>query len=140
MQKYEGYYITPCGRVWSYKRNRFISQHSDKDGYLVCKINRQEKKVHRLVAECWLDNPNNLSQINHKDENKKNNNISNLEWCDARYNSTYSMGKKVINTVDNQVFDSISAAAEAYGINSRCLAWSLQYNCNGKYRMFKYIN
>lgn len=139
MQKYEGYYVTPCGRVWSYKNKRFTNQHKDKDGYLCTKINRVEKKVHRLVAECWLDNPNNLPQINHKDENKKNNKLDNLEWCDARYNSTYSMGKKVINKKDNKVFESISAAAEAYGLNSRCLAWSLQYGCNGKYNMFQFV-
>ena len=45
--------------------------------------------VHRLVAEAFLSNERNSPQINHKDENRKNNSVSNLEWCDAKYNLEY---------------------------------------------------
>ena len=45
--------------------------------------------VHRLVAEAFIPNPNNLPQINHKDENGKNNDVSNLEWCSRSYNMNY---------------------------------------------------
>ena len=45
--------------------------------------------VHRLVAIAFLPNPDHLPQVNHKDENSLNNNVSNLEWCDARYNISY---------------------------------------------------
>ena len=45
--------------------------------------------IHRLVALTFLPNPNRLPQVNHKDENKENNSVENLEWCDAKYNSNY---------------------------------------------------
>ncbi|WP_288638843.1 NUMOD4 domain-containing protein [uncultured Lentilactobacillus sp.] len=47
--------------------------------------------VHRLVAEAFIPNPNGYLEINHKDENKENNNVSNLEWCDRTYNNNYGI-------------------------------------------------
>jgi hypothetical protein len=62
-------------------------------GYLHVKIgtikNRIERKVHRLVAIAFIDNPNNLPDVNHKDEIKDNNVYTNLEWCTKSYNNTY---------------------------------------------------
>ena len=57
--------------------------------------------VHRLVAEAFIPNEANLPQINHKDENKLNNHVDNLEWCDNRYNLRYSSSKKVVR-IDKQ--------------------------------------
>ena len=50
--------------------------------------------IHRLVATAFIPNPDNLSQVNHKDENKANNCISNLEWCTQKYNLNYGTGNK----------------------------------------------
>lgn len=55
---------------------------------------RKSKKVHRLVAEAFIPNPDNLPMINHKDENPGNNVVSNLEWCDAKYNNNYGTSRE----------------------------------------------
>ena len=91
---YEGLYgITSCGKVWSYRRKKFLKPVADGKGYLcvnLCKDGKVKSyRTHRLVAEAYLPNPENLPQINHKDENKTNNCLQNLEWCDASYNTNY---------------------------------------------------
>lgn len=62
-------------------------------GYCLVKLSingkSQEHKVHRLVAKAFIDNPNNYDCVNHKDENKSNNTVENLEWCTRAYNNTY---------------------------------------------------
>ena len=90
---YEGIYgITSCGKIWSYKNKMFLKP-ADKDGYLRVNLYKDGKMkscfVHRLVAEAYIPNPENLPQINHRDENKTNNCLQNLEWCDAKYNINY---------------------------------------------------
>ena len=91
---YEGLYaITTEGDVWSYKKKMFLVPWDNGEGYLrvsLCK-DRERKiyLIHRLVAEAYIPNPDNLPQVNHKDENKANNCLQNLEWCDAKYNSNY---------------------------------------------------
>lgn len=67
--------------------------------------------IHRLVAEAFIPNPNNLPYVNHKDEDKTNNNADNLEWCDSKYNVRYSMNlhpERKLNRLDMQIdqFDS----------------------------------
>ena len=94
---YEGLYaVTSCGRVWSYKRQKFLTPSTNEKGYLYVSLykNGEHKRcrIHRLIAEAYLPNPNNLPQINHKDENKANNCLQNLEWCNAKYNTNYGTG------------------------------------------------
>ena len=87
------YAVTSCGKVWSYKRKKFLKPRDNGHGYLyVCLCKDGQRKwcrVHRLVAQTYLPNPENLPQVNHKDENKSNNCLQNLEWCDAKYNINY---------------------------------------------------
>jgi hypothetical protein len=89
--KYEGYEASNLGRIRSGKKI-FIGSLTKK-GYrrTVLTINGKEKSifVHQIIAETFIDNPNNYKYINHKDENESNNEVSNLEWCDINYNDNY---------------------------------------------------
>ena len=98
------YEITDDGRVISY--NKYKYGHELKagiigDGYraVVIKYNDGKLKmryIHRLVAEAFIPNPNNYPVVNHKDENKLNNDVNNLEWCTPKYNSNYTSQKRKI--------------------------------------------
>lgn len=89
---YEGLYmVSTHGRV---KRNGKIRKQSTyKSGYMYVGLHKNGKgknwKIHRLVALAFIPNPDNLPEVNHKDENKTNNHVSNLEWCDRTYNNNY---------------------------------------------------
>ena len=77
---------------------------------------RVHKRIHRLVAEAFISNPDNLPQVNHKDENKLNNIASNLEWCDNTYNSQYPNDLSVYCFDLDEYFKSASDAAVHTGV------------------------
>ena len=77
---------------------------------------RYKFRVHRLVAEASVPNPDNLSQVNHKDEDKLNNIASNLEWCDNTYNSQYPNDLSVYCLDLDKYFKSASEAAVHTGV------------------------
>ena len=107
---FEGLYkVSDKGNVYSVERKdsrghkrggRILRPSYDKDGYLLISLYKngkvKKKRIHRLVIEAFIPNPNKLPQVNHKDENLSNNELSNLEWCDARYNSNYGTRNKRI--------------------------------------------
>ena len=68
---------------------REIKQSKDAYGYLVFEFNKKTIRSHRFVAMCFIPNPNNLPEINHKNEIKTDNRVENLEWCDRKYNINY---------------------------------------------------
>lgn len=92
------YDISDKGEVIYLKKNRITFGYKDKKGYLNFDFRRRGGKcvkVHRLVAEAFIPNPYNLPQVNHKDGNKENNNVSNLEWCDNSYNQKHAFKNKL---------------------------------------------
>lgn len=91
---FNGYYVSNYGRVWSEKqKKRFMSPTIIGSGYLRVKLRKDgryfQKLIHRLVAEEFIPNPNGYQEVNHKDENKENNYVDNLEWCTRKYNNLY---------------------------------------------------
>ena len=94
---YEDYYITKKGKIFSTLTNKELKYDKSCRGY--CKVKLMDRRlgkfislqVHRLVALQFIKNPNNLPEINHKDGNKSNNSIYNLEWCTAEYNKRHAV-------------------------------------------------
>lgn len=103
------YLISNYGRVKSIRRNNIMKPRTDQNGYLRIGLRKNGQKqyfVHRLVAEAFIPNPNNYSQVNHKDECKTNNHVENLEWCTAKYNSNYGTHiQRVIKNTDYSKID-----------------------------------
>lgn len=124
--------VKPTNSVVSYKE-RLLKPYVDSTGYSVVSLQIAEgltvrKKIHRLVAEAFVDNPHNYPIVNHKDEDKTNNCVDNLEWCDSKYNANYgNRNKKISNrnsirvaqyTMDGKlikIWDSMSQAAASFG-------------------------
>lgn len=101
IEGFEGsYQVSNLGRVKSFHRGKWnnISPCESTKGYLQVFLHKNGKRkrffVHRLVAQAFIPNPDNLPQINHKDEDKANNMVDNLEWCTAEYNLNYGTRNK----------------------------------------------
>lgn len=128
---YSNYMVSNKGRVKSlgrwvnyknkgkrWKKEKIMKPSVDKIGYLLIGLWKNGKQkfftVHRLVAQAFIPNPNNLPQVNHKDENKENNVVKNLEYCDAKYNNNYGTRLERIT-------------------NGKCSKPVLQYDLNGNF-------
>ena len=93
------YQISNYGNVYSLINNVQLKGVNNGNGYLRVKLNERLFYIHRLVAMAFIQNLNNRKQINHKDENKLNNNADNLEWCSHKYNMKFGTRNK--RAIDN---------------------------------------
>lgn len=136
---FPAYLISNRGRVWSLNRDekwgkyyrtrqgRFLIPRLGNQGYLyvgLCKNGRvYTKKIHRLVAENFIPNPYGYEVVNHRDEDRANNDVNNLEWCTTAYNVTYGMAKEK----NKKTF-------EEHGVSKRVCQYDLQGNLLATYR------
>lgn len=146
---YEGLYqVSNLGRVKSLvfrnnvcclNKEKILSLNKQKKGYIsviLCKNGKPKMfYVHRLVADAFIPNPNNLPQVNHKDENKENNCEDNLEFCTRKYNINYgtcrekikkSCSKKIEQCDENgrviKVWSSAKEASKHFGISNSTIS------------------
>ena len=164
IQGFEGLYqVSNLGRVKSFRRSTKFGAPDElilhpsiiSSGYAVVTLysekGRAKRQVHRLVASAFIPNPNNFPCVNHKDENKLNNFVENLEWCTYQYNNNYGTAKiraietashpirqMTINKEEIATYKSAKIASILLGYKYRELKSWLQYGSGGGY-MWSYI-
>lgn len=142
IRDFEGKYaITEDGKIWSYRRNKFLKPNIRSDGYLAVFLSDKGSTkwftIHQLVARTYIPNPDSLPCVNHKDENPANNSVDNLEWCTYKYNNNYgnhnrncgkAHGRKVYCIELDKTFDSCADAARYFNLSSTYI-W---YKCRDR--------
>lgn len=152
------YEVSDCGTVRNIHTKEVKAIRLTKTGYCITDLKENGRKktayVHRLVAEAFVDNPDNLPHINHIDENKQNNTATNLEWCSAEYNNRYGTHNEKIKATQTEkcgkcvakvdaatgdvieVFNSMTDAAESIGVKKQAISYALssENRTSGGYR------
>ncbi len=138
------YQVSNLGKIKRIDRSieKVLKPGTQKRGYLYVNLCKDGKastcRVHRLVAETFIPNPDNLPQVNHKDENKANNDYLNLEWCNEKYNMNYgtrnlraskSRGTPIRCVETDMLYHSAKEASRKTGIYQS----SISRCCNGDY-------
>ena len=132
------------GNRWRVAEGRILKQSTDAYGYNIVILSngakcRKTSKVHRLVAQAFIPNPENLDVVDHIDCNKQNNDVSNLRWCTSAQNTRYAYENGLIHQTeesirklversskpvvrdDGEIYPSVRAAARANGVTDNAI-------------------
>ena len=135
----DNYIISDEGIIKNIVTDRIINPWLNNNGYRYVTLNlegtRKNYRVHRLVAEKFIPNPNNLPQVNHKDGNKQNNKIDNLEWCDSSYNVQHAIKQGLIPLGVNNKRSKLSQEDVDY-IKHHYIKRDKEFGCAGLGRRF----
>lgn len=155
LKGFEEYYsITEDGKIFSKRRQRFLKLSLKKNGYVYIELNVAGnvyyKRVHRLVAETYIPNPDNKPMVNHKDGNKSNNYYTNLEWVSGSENNIHAIENGLVDPkkqshtyviVDNKGNELCRAVGQAELLSKTDFKKSSLYNYiksgiikNGRYK------
>lgn len=141
IEGYEDYQISNLGRVKSLRfgKEKILKPVKNNKGYIYVCLSKQGKhknhKIHRLVAQAFIDNPNNFSELNHKDEDKTNNCVNNLEWCNRKYNNnhgtrTEKTSKQVLCLETGKIYPSTIEVERQTGFSQG----NISNACTGRYK------
>jgi hypothetical protein len=161
---FKGYYITPDGRVFSCVKRKYgivgrgtssyidVSEpveltpytHND-NGYVYVGVGKYgHHRLHRLVAQTYIENPCCLPEVNHIDEDKTNNNVSNLEWCTRQENAEHSLSKtylvECIATGEQQSVFNLSEFCREHKLSVGSLRETLTQQRRKQHKGFKVIS
>lgn len=153
---YEGLYaITSCGKVWSYRRKIFLKPSISQKGYAYVSLTKdgasKKFRVHRLVAEAFIPNPENKPEVNHINEVKTDNYVRNLEWATRVENMNAGTVQERISKMRQEKlahpvycvelgkgFNSMNEASREMGLDTSNLARSIANGTKCKGYTFRY--
>ena len=147
IEEFPNYYISNTGKVKGY--NFIKSTFINNCGYecIIFKVGNKQnlRLIHRLVAQYFVDGWFEGAQVNHKDENKLNNNSDNLEWCSRSYNANYGHrnnkhSKKIKCIENNTIYDSIVNATKVLPITRQGIYISIKKNRPVNGMTFVYVD
>lgn len=157
--KNDNYLVYEDGRIYSKRTKHFLTPKKNHDGYNRVQIWKNNKcrfvSWHRVIAETFIPNPNNLPYVNHKDGNKTNNCVSNLEWCTQKDNikhawenglSTHANHSKLGKIAQYDpagnliaVYSCIGEAAKITGISYYSIRANAKNNHNSKKYIWRFL-